>query len=193
MNSIEIKRLLERYYEASSSSEEETILREYFNGGNIPHDLEKDMEIFRYFIKSAEIPEPSPDFEKRIISAIDYEEKHAVVTRKRRFYSILSGIAAGMLIFAGSLNFFRVRSEAVDTYSDPQIAYEVTMKILYQVSSQLNYGTKTLRHLKEMNDETGKIYLYVNKSASMLEDNIKPPEIVFNPKGNNDGLTDTNY
>ena len=74
MNSEEIKQLLEKYYEGATTSGEELLLKKFFNMDNVPPDLRSDQEIFRYYMQVAEIPEPSADFEKKIISAIDGED-----------------------------------------------------------------------------------------------------------------------
>lgn len=183
MNSEEIKRLLEKYYEGSTSSEEEQSLKKFFCRDNIPADLRIDQEIFRYYVQSAEIPEPSADFEKNIISAIETENKDSGRLRRRRMFITISGIAAAMLVLAGSYFFFAGRSELRDTYSDPEVAYAETMKILYQVSSGLNHGTKALGHLSAMQDETQKTLATIGRSAAKIEENMKPLDKVFNAIG----------
>jgi hypothetical protein len=179
MNSEEIKRLLEKYYEGETTSGEELLLKKFFSMDNVPQDLRSDQEIFRYYMHVAEMPEPSADFEKKIISAIANEDKNAVRFKRRRLYITLSGIAAAMLILAGSYYFFTNRSEPRDTYSDPEIAYAETMKILYQVSARLNQGTKALGHLGSLQDETKKTMATVSRSAAKIEDKLKPLDSAF--------------
>jgi hypothetical protein len=180
MNSEEIKRLLEKYYEGATTSDEELLLKKFFSGENISPDLRNDMEIFRYYMQMAEIPEPSTEFEEKIISAIDREDKSIAGFKRRWLFGTLSGIAAAMLILAGSYFFFTNRSEPRDTYSDPEVAYAETMKILYQVSSRLNQGTKALGRLSALQDETQKTMATVSRSTAKIEDNIKPLDNVFN-------------
>jgi hypothetical protein len=183
MNSIEIKRLLEKYYEGATTSDEELFLKKFFSEENIPTDLKNDKEIFRYYMQMAEIPQPSADFEERIISAIDNEDKNIAGFKRRRLWGTFSGIAAAILIFAGSYFFFTNRSELRDTYSDPEAAYAETMKILYQVSARLNQGTKALGHLSAMQNETQKTLATVSKSTARIEDNMKPLDNVFDAIG----------
>lgn len=183
MNSGEIKRLLEKYYAGESTSGEELLLKKFFSMDNIPPDLKVDQEIFRYYIQAAEIPEPSADFEKKIISAIGNEEVHSTRFRRRRLFGMVSGIAAAMLILAGSYFFFAGRSEPRDTYTDPELAYAETMKILHEVSSRLNSGTKALGHLSDLQNETRKTMATVSRSASVLEENIKPLDKVLDVLG----------
>lgn len=183
MNSEEIKRLLEKYYEGTTTPDEELSLKKFFSGENIPPDLSNEKEIFRYYMQMAEIPEPSTEFEKKIISAIDREDKSIAGFKRRRLFGTLSGIAAAMLILAGSYFFFTSRSAPRDTYSDPEVAYAETMKILYDVSARLNQGTKALGHLSAMQDETQKTMATVSRSTAKIEDNIKPLDNVFDAIG----------
>ncbi len=179
MNSEEIKRLLEKYYEGATTSEEELLLKKFFSMNNVPPDLRSDQDIFRFYMQMAVIPEPSADFETNIISAIDREDKELRGFKRRRLFITLSGIAAAMLIITGSYLFLTTRSEPRDTYSDPEVAYAETMKILFQVSARLNQGTKALGHLSALQDETQKTMATVSRSTAKIEDNIKPLDNLF--------------
>jgi hypothetical protein len=171
--------LLEKYYEGATTSEEELLLKKFFLMENVPPDLKSDQEIFRYYMQASEIPEPSAGFEKKIISAIESEEKDTDRIKRRRLLAYLSGIAAALLILTGSYFFFINRSEPSDTYSDPEVAYAETMKILWQVSARLNQGTKALGHLSTLQDETQKTMATVGRSTAKIENNMKPLESAF--------------
>lgn len=179
MNPEEIKRLLEKYYEGATTSGEELLLKKFFSMENVPPDLRNDQEIFRYYMQASEIPEPSVDFEKKIISAIENDEKDSDRIKRRKLYVSISRIAAALLILTGSYFFLTNRSEPGDTYSDPELAYAETMKILCQVSARLNQGTKALGYLSTMQDETQKTVTTVGKSTAKIENNMKPLDNVF--------------
>lgn len=183
MNPEEIKRLLDKYYDGTSTSEEELLLKKFFSEENIPQDLSDEKEIFRYYIQAAEIPEPSTDFEERIISAINPEETQSAVLKRRRLFITLSGIAAAMLILAGSYFFFTNRSELRDTYSDPEIAYAETMKILYDVSIRLNHGTQALGQIGALQDETQKTLKTIDRSTAVMKEKMKPLDNLFDAIG----------
>jgi hypothetical protein len=183
MNPEEIKRLLEKYYEGTSTSDEELLLKKFFSEENIPQDLSDEKEIFRYYIQASEIPEPSTDFEERIISAINPDETRTTVLKRRRLFITLSGIAAAMLILAGSYFFFTNRSELRDTYSDPEIAYAETMKILYDVSIRLNHGTKALGQIGALQDETQKTLKTIDRSTAVMKEKMKPLDNLFDAIG----------
>ena len=106
--------------------------------------------------------------------------------RIRRLPGVFSGIAAAILILAGSYFFFTNRSEPRDTYTDPEVAYAETMKILFQVSARLNQGTKALGHLSALQDETHKTMATVSRSTAIIEDKMKPLDNVFEAIGKAD-------
>jgi hypothetical protein len=93
--------------------------------------------------------------------------------RKRRFALSIASAAAGVLILAGTYFFFLHRAEPRDTFSDPQLAYAETMKILYNVSSKINQGTRPLNSLGKMQDFSSKSFEAFDRSAVMIEEKLK--------------------
>lgn len=174
MNSEVIKHLLEKYYDGESTVEEEAYLKNFFSHGDIPEDLLDEKQIFSYYLKSAIIPEPSPVFGKNIIDALDSVDKDSLILKRRRVFGTLTTIAAGFLILTGSYFFFIHKTEPRDTFSDPEIAYAETMKILYRVSSQLNTGTQALYRIGSMQEVTRKSLETINRSASTIQEKMKP-------------------
>lgn len=174
MKPEEVKRLLEKYYDGESTLEEELVLKKYFSRNDVPEDLAEEKEIFGYYIQSVAIPEPSVSFEKRIISALDTVDHQSVNLKRRKIFGIITGIAAAIIMLAGSYFFFIQRSEPRDTYSDPEIAYAETMKILYNVSSRLNQGTRALDRIGSMQEVTIESLETINKSASGIIEKMKP-------------------
>jgi hypothetical protein len=137
MNTKELNRLLEKYYKGDSTEEEEEMLRRFFTGDNIPEGYEAEKDIFTYYNEAIAVPEPSYDFEARILEGIDKsEESRRKVTIRRYLFPSLSA-AAGILLLAGSYFFFIHRSEPRDTFTDPAIAYAETMKILMNQQKSL--------------------------------------------------------
>jgi len=173
MKQEEIRRLLDKYYDGQTTGEEEILLKKYFSQADIPEEFRDEMGIFRYYSQSSVIPEPSADFENRIISAIDSYDQISRFKR-RKIFAVLSGIAAGILILAGTYFFFIQKSEPHDTYSDPEIAYAETMKVLYNVSNRLNDGTNALGQLGELSEETNRSLNKINKSTAILKGKMKP-------------------
>jgi len=183
MDPEEIKRLLIKYYEGESTGKEEQSLKKFFSQTDIPEEFSDDKEIFRYYLQSSVIPEPSSDFEKNILSELDSLDQKSENLKRRRIFGILTGIAAVMLILAGTYFFFNQKSEPSDTYSDPEIAYAETMKILYEVSSRLNHGTQALKQISQLQDETQKSLATINRSTTIIKERMKPIDNLFEVMG----------
>jgi hypothetical protein len=173
MKEEELKRLIAKYYNGESTEEEESSLRNYFAKNNIPQGYEAEKAIFGYFDESSEIPEPSIGFEARILAGIDASERKRRSQRMKRYLLPMLSAAAGFLILIGSYFFFIHRTEPLDTYKDPKIAYAETMKILMAVSSQLNRGVQTLEPVSKIDEMTTKSFKAINKSAIIIEKNLK--------------------
>ena len=168
-----MKRLIGKYYRGTSTEEEERTLRSYFIGNNAPPGYEAEKEIFSFFMEAGEVPEPSAGFEARIIKAVDSSDKKELPSMVRRILVPLTGIAAGLLILAGSYFFFTNRIKSEDTYTDPEIAYAETMKILMNVSSQINQGKQSLKPVGKINKMKVKSFGSINKSAILVQKNLK--------------------
>jgi hypothetical protein len=173
MNAKELDSLLEKYYSGSSTEEEERSLKEYFSGQSILPGYEAEKEIFRYYKNLMEIPEPSPDFETRILEGIEASGKTWNSINFRRYLLPLIGTAASILILAGSYFFFNGKGELKDTYNDPNVAYLETRKILLGVSAKMNHVTLALEPVSKMNSMTTKSFSAINKSTGIIEKNLK--------------------
>jgi hypothetical protein len=173
MNKEDIKKLLEKYYNAESSEEEELILKRFFREADIPSDLQYEKELFSYIGRSESFPEPSDGFEERIIAAIDRTDSTFSIPGRRKLFITVTSIAAGFLILTGSYFFFINRTKTVDTFSDPRIAYAEAMKILYNVSASLNRGTETLGTIGMLEDIPRKSLEPINKTTTVVEDKLK--------------------
>lgn len=179
MNPEELKILLEKYYEGASSREEELMLKEYFSREEVPEELRRDREIFRFFLDSAEIPDAPSGFEERIIERIDRQRSEAKFNWKRRILTVMSAAASLIIIISATWFFTRDRRAIRDTYSDPQIAYAEAMKILYEVSVKLNKGTSPLGKIGVLENETRNGLQTVSRSTSLMKEKMKPLDDVF--------------
>ncbi len=173
MKTLELNRLLEKYYKGESTEKDEAELRSFFNENNIPEGYETEKVIFSYYRNTVEVPEPSPDFESGIIAGIDEYESKSSSRNLRKFILPLISTAAGLLIMSGSYFFFINRTDPRNTYSDPKIAYAETMKILMKVSSKMNQAAMALEPVAKINDLTTKSFNAINKPARIIEKNLK--------------------
>lgn len=194
MNEEELKRLVEKYYNGESTEEEELALRDYFRKNIMPEGYEAEKLIFSYYNESADVPEPSIDFEARIFAGIDASEKKSRSRKMKKNLIPFLSAAAGLLIMFGSYFFFFNRTETKDSFSDPEIAYAETIKILRDVSSQLNRGAQALEPVAKINDITRQSFETLNNSTRIVRKNLKElnhlkktieiPHVPFDKKSN---------
>jgi hypothetical protein len=173
MNEEELKRLIEKYYSGESTEEEETALREYFMNNTVPEGYEAEKQIFSYYAESEDIPEPSPDFESRIMAAIDASEERIRSGKLKKYLLPILSAAAGLIIMAGSYFYFIDKAKQQDTFTDPEIAYTETIRILRNVSAQMNRGAHGLEPVSKINEITTKSFSSINKSKTIVKKNMK--------------------
>lgn len=172
MKEEDLKKLIEKYYEGESTEDEERILKDYFSRNKFIQGYEAEKIIFGYYAESDEIPEPSHNFEAQILAAIDASDRKKGTQILKRYLLPLLSTAAGLLILTGSYFFFVNRAEKQDTFSDPDIAYAETIKILRDVSSQLNRGARTLEPISKINEMKIKSLVTMNKSVKVAGKNL---------------------
>lgn len=176
MKKEELDILLSKYYDGLSTGEEERALTVFFRQADIPDGYEAEKAIFGYLSDSQDVPEPSIDFESRIISSLD-NSTAVKTTRVRKLMLVISGLAAGVVILTGTLFFLR-SNEPLDTFADPQVAYAETMKILMEVSVKMNKGAEALDPVSKMNLPDAPGLEVLKNSRETLEKNLESLEYV---------------
>lgn len=202
MENEKIKYLIDKYYKGLSTEEEELELKDLLSLDDSPeYDVER--EILGYYDSCEKIPDPSADFEKRIKAAITEEDskqeeptvvmkKVDVVERENEEEAetitmdtpynpwkkvIWVNIAALFLVAVGSYMFFtNYKKEPKDTFDDPQIAYNETMKILNEVSQKINKGAKPLTEIKKLNTTAQMGITALTNSSIILNENTSLSE-----------------
>lgn len=170
MKKSELNSLLHKYYNGDTTIEEEKALQAYFSSDDIPEGYEAEKAIFRYYYSESSLTEPAADFENRILSAIDKVENERIthnIPVRRMILTSLS-IAAGILIIAGIWFLFIQDDQNKDTYTDPQIAYAETMKILFSVSSRMNEAERALQPVSEMTELPAESLKTVKRSTDIV-------------------------
>jgi hypothetical protein len=156
-----IEELLEKYYNGETSLDEERKLHWYFQTHDVPMHLGPDAELFRSnYKRSAE--EVAPELTEKLSKLIDAQDRKSRFILPLRTVRWISGIAASLIIlFSLWITFghdsLRDRTKFADTFDDPKIAYQETMKTLLLVSEKLNTGTKELQQLKKYNQSINKL------------------------------------
>lgn len=150
MNTKEIEILLEKYFEASTTVEEERILREFFQGENLPAHLKPFQPLFQSIEMQTSVKSPV-DHENLLIEKITPAKKISL-NPNRRLYWISSIAATVMLLF--SIIYLSYRNErtlsADYSHEDIQLALLQTTEALNYISLKLNKGTAELDQLQKI-------------------------------------------
>jgi hypothetical protein len=192
MKEERLKILLNKYYNGETSEAEEAELKEYFSGDRIIEGYDAEKEIFRYYSRSEIIPVPTEGFRERIVETVDDLEKSQgnIFARKRYIYIMSS--AAAILILIGSYFIFFSQREPQDTFTDPQIAYAETMKILNEVSVKLNKGTQALKPLSQMHYATETGIYTLNRSTELISKNLQKIKLLKKISATGEQINDKN-
>lgn len=151
MKTKEIKTLLRKYYDGSSTPEEERLLEQYFLNGDPEPGFETDRMQFLAMsgLRDEEIVIPV-DLEAGILEKLESLQKPSVRPNIKLVYRILS-VAAAVVLLVSTFIFLRTNNDNTITISDPQLAYAETEQALETVSLFLNKGTAPLGNLAIMN------------------------------------------
>ena len=154
MDSNRIEELLSKYWNCESSLEEEQQLREYFKGGDIPEQWKETAALFRYFEENKKKTLNDVAFDAAVMQNVQPQKKGKLV---KLFYNSMR-IAAGIAVLVMAVWFVRkeVRDttpqEVVDTYDDPQLAFEETKKALLMISKSFGTAESQAKKLNMFNE-----------------------------------------
>ena len=149
----DIKRLLDRYYDGTTTEEEENTLRTYFNGSDIDASIREESVIFTA-LQSSEYPVPT-GMEGRLSRQISQWNSLEVATQRTIRHINLRwvvGIAASMLLLlaTGAIVYQNENNSPQteqDTYTNAKDAYAETSKALMKFSKSLNKGIEATENV----------------------------------------------
>ena len=136
MESVNIEKLLEKYFEATTTAAEEKQLKEYFTGGEVAPHLEQYAPMFSYF---------SVAKEERFTRQVSLKTK-------RYIYQWVS--VAAVAVIALGVFFGRDYQEQ----KEAEYAYLETRKALTLLADNLDRGTQKVAYLNEFEEAKQKIY-----------------------------------
>ncbi|MDR1369804.1 MAG: hypothetical protein LBJ72_06720 [Dysgonamonadaceae bacterium] len=142
---IKMRALLEKYWNCETTPEEEQMLREWFEGDDVPEDLKKYRNNFLHLTNFKKTKAPA-SISRKALSQLP----------SIQFYPALR-VAASILIilFAGTGIYTHYQQEEFlkeifsETYSDPQDAIKETQAVLDKVSSSLLRAKDSIGVLQE--------------------------------------------
>jgi hypothetical protein len=158
-----IAALLERYWQAESTVEEERALAAYFREHNdVPPEWEPYKEIFSFFAEEAEV-KAGEDLEEKILEHIRPLPAMPPAHANPRLRIAWWAAAAVIILVAGSVPLLQPAPEPAappvtqyatrsqkdvpvkDTYDDPQQALAAVQSALFKASSKMNKGLHPLK------------------------------------------------
>ncbi|MCX2720214.1 hypothetical protein [Lentiprolixibacter aurantiacus] len=136
MESVNIEKLLEKYFEATTTAAEEKQLKEYFTQGDVAPHLEQYAPMFSYFSVAKE------------------ERSTRQVSLKTRRYIYQWVSVAAVAVIALGVFFGRDYQEQ----KEAEFAYLETRKALTLLAANLDRGTEKVAYLNEFEEAKQKIY-----------------------------------
>lgn len=129
----QIKHLLEKYLEGTTSLAEEKELKAYFSSEEIAAELTEYEPLFNFFASER---------------TKSYQPKKQSTNRNNRFTWF--GIAAGIAIIIGIFLFKPTSQNNLGTIQDPELALQKTKEVLNFISKEMNTGKGGLVYLTEI-------------------------------------------
>lgn len=156
MESDKVEKLLEKYFEATTTEAEEESLRAYFSRGKVASHLEQYVPMFQYFSNakkerftrevplSAKNPETSRYLPITIGTGREGTRRHLY-----RWVSVAAVVVLMFGIYFG--NSYHERKQA-------EFAYQETKKAFDLLAENFGRGTEKIAYLKEFEAAKQKIY-----------------------------------
>ena len=145
--------LLIKYWNCETSLEEEKQLREYFGGDDIPDQLRETASMFRHFEEAKKKSLSDLAFNDQVMRKVNPRKGQI----RRLMYNSMR-IAAGLLVVIVATWFIRtevrqtIPQEIVDTYDDPELAFEETKKALLMISKSFGTAEQQTRKINMFNE-----------------------------------------
>jgi hypothetical protein len=175
MDSKHIEALLEKYWNAETTLEQEQELREFFKGANIPDQLNDAALLFRYFeeTKSKKLDE---NFDKIVTNKVQQRREGKIVQMTNWFR--VARVAAGIVVIVAAVYLIgqEVRRsssrEIPDTESDPKLAFEETKKALLMISKNFHKAQKEASRINLLNEAEQTIQRKPNENKEHSEKKV---------------------
>ncbi|MGL2967063.1 hypothetical protein [Flavobacterium sp. XGLA_31] len=148
MESDKIEILLEKYFEAETTTAEEKELKKYFSSPDVAQHLEHYKPLFDYALRAKQ---EQPANTKLKLNS------------RRGFNMFWISVAATVIVLLGVglltfQNQSRPHTQDLGTIEDPQVAFRETQKALNMISEHVNKGIGSMSYLKEYQQSKDKIF-----------------------------------
>ncbi len=163
IDTIIIKKLVNKYFEGETSIDEESIIKEYFNQANVSEELRQYKSLFNAFSRESKV-----EYSKTLRLPNESESFVAKHKNKGKVISMWLKVASAAM-FVGVIGYFLVKSDlnTVETQSaslsgkaakyiepeTPEEALQMTIQALAMVSRKYKKGEQNLLEgMKTMNE-----------------------------------------
>ncbi len=149
MESQKIHILLQKYFDAETTTDEENELITYFTSDKVDENLKMYVPMFSGLkgLSADENEDLSEDLMNYIL-----ESEHTEKIRYRWMWQVVTGIAASVIVAMLAVNFYSSRNDYKDTFSDPRQAYAEAVKTLEFVSGKYNKGLAQLKSMEKIDN-----------------------------------------
>ena len=151
MELARIEKLMESYFEGTTTLDQEKELRLFFKTGPVPPHLEVYEPLFMGFELARE---------ERSTKEIAIEEPRT----NRRFWSL--SIAASVLIALGAIAYTFTQNGLTTEEEEALAAFKKTKETMYMFSKNFNEGTEKIAHLNEFSNGVSNMALIGEFSES---------------------------
>lgn len=145
----EILRLLQRYFNGESTSEEERTLETYFQSESVADEL---TEYKAFFGGITELSKSTNDssIEDDVMDFI-LENEVSEKTKYRSMWKMVTGVAASVVIVLAGFLFYQEQQKPFeDTFDDPEEAYAYATQTLQFVSGKYSKGLAQLSNFEKL-------------------------------------------
>jgi hypothetical protein len=183
MRKERLRELLDRFYDGIASREEEEEILTGLTLDLADDELLAEKELFLTIRSMSADNKPDIGFEKRILEGVFRLDVNKRVSGKRRFITASLYAAAALFLTIAVWSLYDTGNrEYQDTFSDTEIAYAETLKVLLRVSADMNRGRGALSPLKTMEMAERSIGL-IDATGTMFEKGLYEMEkLLDNPK-----------
>jgi len=152
--------LLQKYFEAETNLAEENELITYFTSGEVDENLKMYVPLFSGMKEL--LADENPELGEELMNYI-LESEHKEKVKYRWMWQMVTGVAASVILVMLAVNYYSVKNQWKDTYSDPQQAYAEASKTLEFVAAKYNKGLASLSPVGKLDEATASFQTGISK------------------------------
>ena len=157
--------LLEKYWNAETSVEEETVLRRLLKESD--QEEVKDVDVLMDYFEGESSKELDASFDEALLAQI--QEPETKVVNFNTYFKRYASIAAAVLVMViSSVMFMQNQAQytSEDTFESPEEAYAELKKQLMIVSNYMNKGNNTVNELSTLGSATDELSVIGKMSSA---------------------------